>query len=85
LLVNCTFYVIPSKTDASSGAGTAYPSGEREFTRHHKGQMKKDKRTNSDLQNLIHKIKDEVTQIPLTTEREMSYRMIRKQTMLGMS
>jgi hypothetical protein len=29
--VNCTFYVIPSKTDGISGAGTAYPSGEREF------------------------------------------------------
>jgi hypothetical protein len=29
--VNCTFYVIPSKTDASSGAETTYPSGEREF------------------------------------------------------
>ena len=32
LFVNCTFYVIPSKTNASSGRGTAYPSGEREFT-----------------------------------------------------
>jgi hypothetical protein len=29
--------------------------------------MKKDKRTNSDLQNITHKIKDEVTRIPLKT------------------
>jgi len=28
--VNCTFYVIPSKMGATSGAGTAYPSGEHD-------------------------------------------------------
>jgi hypothetical protein len=35
--------------------------------------MKKDKRTNSDLQNITHKIKDEVTRIPLKTGGELTF------------
>jgi hypothetical protein len=35
--------------------------------------MKKDKGTNSDLQNITHKIKDEVTRIPLTTGSELTF------------
>jgi hypothetical protein len=31
------------------------------------GQMKKDKRTNNDLQNITHKTKDRVTRTPLQT------------------
>jgi hypothetical protein len=31
------------------------------------GQMKKDKRTNNDLQNITHKTKDRVTPTPLQT------------------
>jgi hypothetical protein len=36
--------------------------------RPHKGQMKKDKGTNNDLQNITHKIKDRVTRTPLKPE-----------------
>ena len=35
--------------------------------RQHNGQMKKDKRTNNDLQNITHKTKDQVTRTPLKT------------------
>jgi len=33
----------------------------------HNGQMKKDKRTNNDLQNITHETKDRVTRTPLQT------------------
>jgi hypothetical protein len=36
--------------------------------RQHNGQNKKDKRTNNDLQKIIHKTKDWITRTPLKTE-----------------
>ena len=38
--------------------------------RQHNGQMKKDKRTNNDLQNIEHKTKVRVTRTPLKTTGE---------------
>ena len=39
--------------------------------RQHKGQMKKYKRTNNNLQNYTYKAKDRVTRTPLTTGGEL--------------
>jgi hypothetical protein len=39
--------------------------------RQHNGEMKKDKRTNNDLQNITHKTKDGVTRTPLKTGGEL--------------
>ena len=38
--------------------------------RQHKGEKKKDKRTNNDLQNITHTSKDRVTRTPLKTGGE---------------
>ena len=39
--------------------------------RQHNDQRKKDNRTNSDLQNITHKIKDRVTRTSLKTEDKL--------------
>ena len=39
--------------------------------RQHNGKMKRDKKTNNDLQNNTHKTKDRVTRIPLKTGGEL--------------
>ena len=42
-----------------------------EKNRQHNGQVKKDKRTNNDLQNITHKTIDRVPRIPLKTGGEL--------------
>ena len=39
--------------------------------RQHNGQLKKEKKTNNDLQNITQKTKDRVTQTPLKTGGEL--------------
>jgi len=41
-----------------------------EVIRQHNDQKKNDKKTNNDLQNIIHKTKDRVTRTPLKTGSE---------------